>query len=383
MRKELVITNLEYRNKTYAVCCLFEEKKPIEMRIRQLEQHSLLGNIYVGKIEKYVKNIGAAFVRIGKDLPECYLEMKKIPNQGENIIVQVSKDAVKLKAPCVTPDLNFRGKYLVLTTENTVLGISSKIDKETREVLKKWLEPYMDGSFGTVVRTNAMYAEKAAVLEEFDYLKKRLKRVQEQGLYRTAYTCLEEAQPFYIEAIRDVYSEDLIQIRTDISEYHEKIREYLSEYQRSDLEKLSLHIDPLISLKSLFNMTAVMEECLRERVWLPSGGFLIIQQTEAFTCIDVNTGKYVGKKKEQETYRMTNLEAAAEIARQMRLRNLSGIILIDFINLTRKDHQDELMHVLAKHCRKDPVKTKVVDMTALHIVEVTRQRIRKPIYEEL
>lgn len=383
MSKELVITNLEYKNKIYAASCLFEEKKPVEMRIRQLEQHSLLGNIYVGKIEKYVKNIGAAFVRIGKDLPECYLEMKKIPNQGENIIVQVSKDAVKLKAPCVTANLNFQGKYLVLTTENTVLGISSKIDKETKEVLKKWLEPMMDGTFGAVVRTNAMYTEKAAILDEFEYLKKRLKRVQEQGPCRTAYTCLEEAQPFYIEAIRDVYSDDLIQIRTDISEYYEKIQEYLSEYQKSDLEKLSLHMDPLISLKSLFNMTSVMEECLRERVWLPSGGFLIIQQTEAFTCIDVNTGKYVGKKKEQETYRMTNLEAAAEIARQMRLRNLSGIILIDFINLTRKDHQDELMHVLAKHCRRDPIKTKVIDMTALHIVEVTRQRIRKPIYEEL
>lgn len=383
MSKELVITNVDYRNKTYAACCLFEEKKAVEMRIHQLENNSLLGNIYVGKIEKYVKNIGASFVRIGKDLPECYLEMKKIPNQGENIIVQVSKDAVKLKAPCVSTNLNFQGKYLVLTTENTVLGISSKIDPDTKEVLKKWLQPLMDGSFGAVVRTNAQYAEKSAILEEFEYLKKRLNRVIEQGPHRTVYTCLEEAQPFYIEAIRDVYSDDLVQIRTDIPEYYDKIKEYLTDYQKTDLEKLSLHTDKLITLKSLFNMTFVMEECLREKVWLPSGGFLIIQQTEAFTCIDVNTGKYVGKKKEQETYRMTNLEAAAEIARQMRLRNLSGIILIDFINLTREEHQDELMHVLAKHCRKDPIKTKVIDMTALHIVEVTRQRTRKPIYEEL
>lgn len=383
MSKELVITNLEYRNKMYAVCCLFEDKKAVEMRIHQTESNSLLGNIYVGKIEKYVKNIGAAFVRIGKDLPECYLEMKHIPNQGENIIVQVAKDAVKLKAPCVSTNLNFPGKYVVLTTENTVLGISSKIDPETKEVLKKWLQPLVDGSFGAVVRTNAQYAEKTAVLEEFEYLKKRLKRVQEQGPHRTVYTLLEEAQPFYIEAIRDVYNDNLVQIRTDIPEYFEKIKTYLEEYQKDDLEKLSLHTDKLITLKSLFNMTSVMEECLREKVWLPSGGFLIIQQTEAFTSIDVNTGKYVGKKKEQETYRMTNLEAAAEIARQLRLRNLSGIILIDFINMIRAEHQDELMHVLAKHCRKDSVKTKVIDMTALGIVEVTRQRSRKPIYEEL
>lgn len=383
MSKELVITNLQHKEKIYTACCLFEEKKAVEMRIHQADHNSLLGNIYVGKIEKYVKNIGASFVRIGPELPECYLEMKQVPNQGANIIVQVSKDAVKLKAPCVTTKLNFPGKYLVLTTENTKLGVSSKIDKDTKEVLKKWIQPQMDDSFGVVVRTNAAYAEKADILNEFEYLKARCKRILDIGLHRTAYTLLEEAQPFYIEAIRDTYSDDLVQIRTDIPEYYDKIHKYLTNYQKDDLCKLSLHTDKMITLKALFNMTSVMEECLRERVWLPSGGFLIIQQTEAFTCIDVNTGKYVGKKKEQETYRMINLEAAAEIARQLRLRNLSGIILIDFINLMSEDHKDELMHVLAKHCRKDPLKTRVVDMTALGIVEVTRQRARKPVFEEL
>jgi len=383
LSKELVITDLEYRGNIYTSCCLFDEKKAIEMRIRRKDSDSLLGNIYVGKIEKYVNNIGASFVRIGKDLPECYLEMKKIPNQGESIIVQVSKDAVKLKAPCVSTNLNFQGKYLVFTTENTLLGISKKIAPETKEVLKKWISPLMNGSFGVVVRTNAAFAEKQAILEEFEYLKKRLMRVLEIGSHRTVYTLLEEAQPFYIEAIRDVYTDDLVQIRTDIPEYYDKINAYLSEYQQTDLDKLFFHDDPLITLKSLFGITSVLEECLRERVWLPSGGFLIIQQTEAFTCIDVNTGKYVGKKKEQETYRMTNLEAAAEITRQLRLRNLSGIILIDFINMVSEDHKDELMHVLAKHTRKDPIKTTVVDMTPLGIVEMTRQRNRKPILEEL
>lgn len=383
MSKELVITDLEYRGKLYTSCCLFDEKKAVEMRIRDKCNNSLLGNIYVGKIEKYVKNIGAAFVRIGKDLPECYLEMKKVPNQGESIIVQVSKDAVKMKAPCVSTNLNFQGKYLVFTTENTLLGISKKIAPDTKEVLKKWLSPMMDGTFGVVVRTNAAYAEKQAILEEFAYLKKRLEHVRQIGPHRTVYTLLEEAQPSYIEAIRDVYTDDLVQIRTDIPEYYDKIKNYLSEYQQADLDKLDLHQDSLIDLKSLFGMTSVLEECLRERVWLPSGGFLIIQQTEAFTCIDVNTGKYVGRKKEQETYRMTNLEAAAEITRQLRLRNLSGIILVDFINMTSEDHKDELLHVLAKHARKDPVKTSVIDMTPLGIVEMTRQRSRKPIFEEI
>lgn len=383
LNKELVITNIEFSGRIYTASVLFEDKKAVELRIGKKDKKSIVGNIYVAEIEKMVKNINAAFVRIGNDLPSCYLELKNGLEQGKKLIVQVSKDAVKLKAPCVSTNLNFSGKYLVLTTEHTILGISSKIEKETKEVLKKWIEPLMDGSFGIVVRTNAATAQKAQILEEFTFLKKRWERIQQIGEHRNSFTLLEEAMPFYIEAIRDVYTEDLVQIRTDIPEYYEKIKTYLSEYQKSELDKLSFYEDKMVSLANVYSLRSLMEECQREKVWLKSGGFLIIQQTEAFVCIDVNTGKFVGKKKEQETYRKINLEAAEEIARQLRLRNLSGIILIDFINMTREEHRDELLHVLQKYLRKDPVKAKVIDMTPLHIVEMTRQRVRKPVSEEL
>ena len=383
LNKELVITNIEFSGRIYTASVLFEDKKAVELRIGKKDKKSIVGNIYVAEIEKMVKNINAAFVRIGNDLPSCYLELKNGLEQGKKLIVQVSKDAVKLKAPCVSTNLNFSGKYLVLTTDHTILGISSKIEKETKEVLKKWIEPLMDGSFGIVVRTNAATAQKAQILEEFTFLKKRWERIQQIGEHRNSFTLLEEAMPFYIEAIRDVYTEDLVQIRTDIPEYYEKIKTYLSEYQKSELDKLSFYEDKMVSLANVYSLRSLMDECQREKVWLKSGGFLIIQQTEAFVCIDVNTGKFVGKKKEQETYRKINLEAAEEIARQLRLRNLSGIILIDFINMTREEHRDELLHVLQKYLRKDPVKAKVIDMTPLHIVEMTRQRVRKPVSEEL
>lgn len=396
LSKELIITNIDFNGKTYAASALFEKpddvertsasvsgKKAVELRIHCLESKSIVGNIYVAEIEKMVKNIGAAFVRIGNDLPSCYLELKSGLQQGKKLIVQVSKDAVKMKAPCVTTNLNFPGKYVVLTTENTILGISAKIDKETKEVLRKWLEPCMDGTFGIVVRTNAATADKAKILEEFAFLKSRLERIRNIGEHRNSFTLLEEAMPFYIEAIRDVYTEDLVQIRTDIPEYYDKIKNHLENYQQSELDKLSFYDDKLVSLASLYSLRALMEDCLRERVWLKSGGFLVIQQTEAFVCIDVNSGKFVGKKKEQETYRKINLEAAEEIARQLRLRNLSGVVLIDFINMAREEHRDELIHVLQKHLRRDPVKAKVIDMTPLQIVEMTRQRVRKPIAEEL
>ena len=133
----------------------------------------------------------------------------------------------------------------------------------------------------------------------------------------------------------------------------------------------------------LHRLETSLEEIRHEKVWLKSGGFLVIQQTEAFVSIDVNSGKFTGRKKMQETYRKINLEAAGEIARQLQLRNLSGLILIDFINMENPDHQDELFHVLQKHLRRDPVKAKAVDITPLHILEMTRKKVRKPVIEEL
>ena len=133
----------------------------------------------------------------------------------------------------------------------------------------------------------------------------------------------------------------------------------------------------------LYSLEGAIDEVCHEKIWLKSGGFLVIQQTEAFVSIDVNSGKYTGKKKAEETYRKINLEAAAEIARQIRLRNLSGIILVDFINMENPDHQDELFHVLQKYLRKDPVKCKAIDITPLHILEMTRQKVRRPLIEDL
>ena len=133
----------------------------------------------------------------------------------------------------------------------------------------------------------------------------------------------------------------------------------------------------------MYRIEHALEEVQQEKIWLKSGGFLVIQQTEAFVSVDVNSGKYTGKKKAEETYRKINLEAAGEIARQIRLRNLSGIILIVFINMSNPDHQDELFHVLQKYLRKDPVKCRAIDITPLHILEMTRKKVRRPVIEEI
>ena len=157
----------------------------------------------------------------------------------------------------------------------------------------------------------------------------------------------------------------------------------MKETSPEEESKARFYQDKLLPLYKLSRLENALDEVQKEKIWLNSGGFIVIQQTEAFVSIDVNSGKFTGKKKAEETYRKINLEAAKEISRQLRLRNLSGIILIDFINMTNPDHNDELFHVLQKYLRKDPVKCKAIDITPLHILEMTRKKVRKPVIEEI
>ena len=376
-----------------------EEQKVLELRLEPADQKSILGNIYVGQVENLASNIRAAFVRFG-DEKKGYLPLSEGENAiftsgrkggvslrpGDELLVQVSRDAMKGKLAALTTNLNFTGKYLVLTTGNKKIGFSAKLSREKTAPARKWLTSEMEDherGYGLIVRTNAADAPKEEFLHELEYLKKLYQKVAVTGRNRTCYSLLYEAEPFYLAAVRDIYSRDLEEIVTDIPEIYKRISEYLVDFMPQEQEKLRLYNDSLLPLYKLCRLETALEEIRREKIWLNSGGFLVIQQTEAFVSIDVNSGKYTAKKKAEETYRKINLEAAREIARQLRLRNLSGIILIDFINMENPDHRDELFHVLQKYLRRDPVKSRAVDITPLHILEMTRKKIRRPVTEEL
>lgn len=376
-----------------------EEQKVLELRLEPADQKSILGNIYVGQVENLASNIRAAFVRFG-DGKKGYLPLSEGENAiftsgrkggvslrpGDELLVQVSRDAMKGKLAALTTNLNFTGKYLVLTTGNKKIGFSAKLSREETAPARKWLTSEMEDherGYGLIVRTNAADAPKEEFLHELEYLKKLYQKVAVTGRNRTCYSLLYEAEPFYLAAVRDIYSRDLEEIVTDIPEIYKRISEYLVDFMPQEQEKLRLYNDSLLPLYKLCRLETALEEIRREKIWLNSGGFLVIQQTEAFVSIDVNSGKYTAKKKAEETYRKINLEAAREIARQLRLRNLSGIILIDFINMENPDHRDELFHVLQKYLRRDPVKSRAVDITPLHILEMTRKKIRRPVTEEL
>ena len=381
------------------VAALSEEERIVEIRLESDQEKSILGNIYTGQVENIASNIQAAFVQIepGK---RCYYSLSEAQRAvfsagrkgngplrpGDELLVQVSRDAMKGKLPALTSNLNFTGRYLVLTTGDKKFGLSSKLALEDRHRLSGWLKEEAerpDKEFGIIVRTNAADASKEEILKELEWLKGRYHKAVVQGRNRTCFSLVLETEPFYVAAVRDAYGRDLDEIITDVPEIREMILGYLEEISPELKEKLRFYQDKLLPLYKLYRVETALDAIQKEKVWLNSGGFLVIQQTEAFVSIDVNSGKYTGKKKMEETFRKINLEAAAEIGRQLRLRNLSGIILIDFINMENPDHRDELFHVLQKLLRKDPIKSRAIDITPLHILEMTRKKVRRPVIEDI
>ena len=358
---------------------------------------SLLGNIYIGKVKNVVKNINAAFIDLGGgktgyfSLAEnpvplytdelnqlCSLEYsgnseKKVSPRklkaGDELLVQVSRDALKTKDPSVTCCLNFPGTYMVLTVGKPQIGFSAKI------------------------KDNA-WKEKA--------LKAQMENLFARAACRTCYTLLEQGTPPYIQSLRDAKKGTLSEVITDVPEYAERIAAWLEEEKEEDKEQkenqppadknesinqavpnLSLYTDDNLPLMKLYRLESVLKSASDRRVWMKSGGYLVIEPTEALTVIDVNTGKYTGKKTPAETILKINLEAAHEVARQLSLRNLSGIIIIDFIDMESKEDQETLMRVLGEELSRDPVKTILVDMTRLGLVEITRKKVRRPLHEIL
>ena len=381
------------------VAALSEEERIVEIRLESDQEKSILGNIYTGQVENIASNIQAAFVQIepGK---RCYYPLAEAQRAvfsagrkgngplrpGDELLVQVSRDAMKGKLPALTSNLNFTGRYLVLTTGDKKFGLSSKLAQEDRHRLSGWLKEEAerpDKEFGIIVRTNAADASKEEILKELEWLKGRYHKAVVQGRNRTCFSLVLETEPFYVAAVRDAYGRDLDEIITDVPEIREMILGYLEEISPELKEKLRFYQDKLLPLYKLYRVETALDAIQKEKVWLNSGGFLVIQQTEAFVSIDVNSGKYTGKKKMEETFRKINLEAAAEISRQLRLRNLSGIILIDFINMENPDHREELFHVLQKLLRKDLIKSRAIDITPLHILEMTRKKVRRPVIEDI
>lgn len=383
-----------YRQKEVIVAALMEQNRICQLHIAAQENKGILGNIYIGKVQSIVKNIHAAFIEIANGV-NCYYSMDEkseifFTNQkkdktmkiGDEVLVQVSREGIKTKLPCVTGNLNFTGRYLVLTSQRKELGFSGKLKKEEKKRIRAILEDQLPKQAGLIVRTNCRDADTADILRELEQLQQQYEDLLKKASTRVCFSLLEESMPDYMQVLQSTYTKNLEEIVTDDKTIFQQIQRYLQCYETKAVP-VRFYEDSLLPLAKLYCLESAISEGTQERVWLKSGGFLVIQQTEAFVCIDVNTGKFSEKKEIQDTFRKINLEAAREIAWQLRLRNLSGIILIDFINLEKEEDKKELLQNLQGYLKQDPVKGTVVDMTPLNIVEVTRKKVRKSLQEEL
>lgn len=411
---------------------LYQDNRLVQVKVHEEKAPSLtLGEIYIGKVKNVVPTIDAAFVEVCKG-SMGFLPLKQVKNPiilnrkydgrilaGDEVLVQIEKEAIKTKEPGLTCNLSFSGKYCVLTTGKLGIGFSSKLDHKTKLVWKQKLEEWktedilQEEEVGMVVRTNAgeLYvdneASKEDILfecgegdregnavnkidkakkilreecfrEEFEQLLKQKKKVLDAVSYRTCFSCLFKSMEGYLTDIRDTYEDSFDKIITNNKEIYERIQE-----EFPGMENVELYQDSKISLEKLYSVETRLKEALDERVWLKSGAYLIIQQTEALTVIDVNSGKIQKKNPKDNIYFEINKEAAKEIALQLKLRNLSGIIVIDFISQNSKEQDNELLSYLSALVKKDSVKTSVVDMTPLGLVEVTRKKVHKSLKEQL
>ncbi len=372
----------------------FADRHPADICIEQPEAGYQVGDIYIGRVQKVVKNIRCAFLDLGNGVTGYYaLDQRMAPvytkkgasqniQQGDELLVQIKKDAVKTKALALSAELTVSGRYLVAVIGSRQISVSSKL-KATGDGEKWHSLLSVDEGIGWIVRTNAQEATEEQILREAEYLQGYCKKLTDNAIHRVYGTCMHSTGAEYLDLIKGARSGELEEILTDSTDIYEKVKHYLEGFQPEELDKLTFYQDRLQPLYKKYPVETAIDEALRERIWLKSGGYLVIQMTEALTSIDVNTGKYDGKKQSEETFLKINLEAAKEVARQMRLRNLAGIIIIDFINMKKEENNEYLLSEMRKFLRQDSVLTVLVDMTPLGLVEITRKRTRKTVAEQI
>ena len=388
MSNRIVITRETLGQKESMVTALFEGNRLAEVSCDNTENTSLLGNVYIGKIKRLVPKINAAFIEITPG-QMTYLPLDDVKDpmmvkqirpgkltENDEIVVQIAKEAVKTKSPTVTTNITFQGNAVVLTTENKKLGVSQKLDKEKRNHFQEIFAPKKDDRFGLIIRTIAGNYSDEQVFAEFATIYDKFEKISSQYKHRTCYSCLYQAPSSYISEVKEKLSKDIEKIVTDDRAVYEDL---IAEFS---LNQIEFYEDKQLSLSALYGLKFKLQEALQERVWLKSGAYLVIQPTEALTVIDVNSGKCV-KGKEKDFYLKVNLEAAEEIANQLRLRNISGICIIDFINLDTDEAKEELVQAMKKALAQDTIPAVFVDFTKLGLVEITRKKVKKPLWEQI
>lgn len=372
-----------------------------EIHIEREAKRGIVGNIYKGKVSRILPGMQAAFVDIGLDkaaflhasdiVPhtECVAENEKqqfqvrniseLVRQGQDIMVQVVKDPIGTKGARLTTDITLPSRYLVFMPGVAHVGVSQRIESEQeRSRLKKVVASRCENLGGFIIRTAADGASEQELIQDAEFLKRLWRKILERKAKRKSKSLIYGELSLIHRILRDLVGTELDLIRVDSRISLEALREFTEEFVPELNDKLALYTgkQPIFDL---FDTENEIQRSLDRKVPLKSGGYLIIDQTEAMTTIDINTGAFVGHRCLEETIFNTNIEATHAIAHQLRLRNLGGIIIIDFIDMQSSDHRQRVLHSLEQALVKDRVKSCINGFTQLGLVEMTRKRTRESI----
>lgn len=364
-----------------------------ELHIERAQCRGLVSNLYMGRVVRVLPGMQSAFIDIGLERaaflhvadiwearrngePERPIE--QILHEGQNLMVQVIKDPIGTKGARLSTQISFAGRYLVYLPQETHIGISQKIEgEEEREHLRKRLHQLMpaDITGGFIVRTMAETAEDVEMQADIDYLRRLWSSIQARG--NCAAPCLlYQDLDLSLRVLRDFVNRDTSRILIDSRETYQRMVEFAKSYTHTVYDKLQ-HYGADRPLFDLYAIEDEIAKALGQRVDLKSGGYLIIDQTEALTTVDVNTGGFIGVRSFDDTIFKTNLEAAQVIARQLRLRNLGGIIIIDFIDMENEEHKNAVLGEFRKSLTRDRTHMTINGFTTLGLVEMTRKRMRE------
>ena len=385
---KVMITETDYG----MLCVVFEQGLPVTIDVIR-DKSAFTGSIYLARVQNIVTNIQAAFVEIDQGR-KCFLPLDQLlPDTelhcGDEILVQITKESTGGKVPECTCRLSISGRYCVASYPDQRKGVSNKLEKNIKDKCKRILDSFTALKTGLILRTNVVECLDHPVLleslkQEVIFLSEALSQIVAKAAYQPVGTKLYAPSPVYIKRLMQLKLETIDEIITDI----EAVMVELKKYKLTNpllLDKVRFYEDSMISLKKLYRVDTLLQEATSRKVWLKSGGYLIFDPTEALTVIDVNSGKSAKQKsmKHSKIHEQINLEAAQEIAYQIRLRNISGIILVDFINMETKEQNNNLLSVLSSFVHKDPIQTDVLDMTPLGLVEMTRKKTENTLEEQI
>jgi len=371
-----------------------------EVHIERQRKRGLVGNIYTGKVSRVLPGMQAAFIDIGlsrtaflhasdilpKNFPQAdshepppETPIADLLREGQSVKVQVLKDPIGSKGARLTTQISIPSRYLVYMPNNDHIGISQKIESdEERERLKTIIgnQTETDLSGGYIVRTVAEGISSELITADIQFLHKMWKAVLDKEKQEPNISLIHEDFPLVMRTMRDLVGTDFEKVRIDSKETHLKVFKFASKF----IPNLDQKIEYYPGERPIFDIYGIEDEiqkAMEPKVLLKSGGYLIIDQTEAMTTVDVNTGAFVGHRNLEETIFKTNLEATQAIARQIRLRNLGGIIIIDFIDMLYPEHRKQVLRLLEKNLDRDHAKTNISEVSALGLVQMTRKRTRE------